>query len=79
MDYQIQSLPKPQKEWINVAILVGGSGGLAAVYRTNHFKEGQGYEHGRSRVKAPRKGTFGCTSRPRIRAARSGWCVADLD
>ena len=42
MDYQIQSLPKPQKEWINVAILVEGAGGKAAVYRTNHFKSGQG-------------------------------------
>jgi hypothetical protein len=43
MDYQIQSLPKPQKEWINIAILVGGAGGLAAVYRTNNYREGQGY------------------------------------
>ncbi len=77
MDYQIQSLPKPQKEWINVAILVGGAGGLAAVYRTNHFKEGQGYSAWTESGEGPRKKNYWVhkpTEDPRgtLRLVRSG-------
>ena len=58
MDYQIQSLPKPQKEWINVAILVEGAGGKAAVYRTNHFKSGQGNSAWTESGEGPEKRVF---------------------
>jgi hypothetical protein len=43
MDYQIQALPKPTKEWINISILVEGADGKVAVIRQNHSSMGQGY------------------------------------
>jgi hypothetical protein len=43
MDYLARSLPRPQKDWSNVEIEIEGGGGAAAVIRTHHSKEGQGY------------------------------------
>jgi hypothetical protein len=43
VDYAIRSLPKPEKEWVNLSIFVIGPDGMAAMTRTHNSKSGQGY------------------------------------
>ncbi len=43
VDYLIRSLPKPEKEWINLSIFIIGPDGMAAMTRTHNAKSGQGY------------------------------------
>ena len=43
VDYSIRSLPKPEKEWVNLSIFIIGPDGMAAMTRTHNSKSGQGY------------------------------------
>jgi hypothetical protein len=43
VDYTLRSLPRPEKEWVNVSIYIQGADGQAAMTRTNDLKSGQGY------------------------------------
>jgi len=43
VDYSIRLLPRPEKEWVNVSIFIGGPDGMAAMTRTNNAKSGHGY------------------------------------
>ena len=43
VDYSIRSLPKPEKEWVNLSIFIIGPDGMAAMTRTHNAKSGQGY------------------------------------
>ena len=43
VDYTLRSLPRPEKEWVNVSIFIAGPDGMAAVTRTNNAKSGHGY------------------------------------
>lgn len=52
VDYTIRSLPKPEKEWVNLSIFVSGPDGMAAISRTNDAGSGHGY----SRWFQPRAG-----------------------
>ena len=42
-DYTLRSLPRPEKEWVNVSIFIAGPDGMAALSRTNNAKSGHGY------------------------------------
>ncbi len=42
-NYAIKALPRPSKEWSNVEIFINGPDGAAAVIRTNHASQGNGY------------------------------------
>jgi hypothetical protein len=43
VDYSIRSLPKPDKEWVNLSIFIIGPDGMAAMTRTHNSKSGPGY------------------------------------
>lgn len=43
VDYLIRSLPKPDREWVNLSIFVSGPDGMAAISRTNDAGSGHGY------------------------------------
>ncbi len=43
VDYSLRLLPRPEKEWVNVSIFIGGPDGMAAMTRTNNANSGHGY------------------------------------
>jgi hypothetical protein len=43
VDYSIHSLPRPDKEWVNLSIFIMGPDGMAAMTRTNNSSSGQAY------------------------------------
>jgi len=43
VDYSIRSLPRPEKEWVNLSIFIMGPDGMAAISRTNIANSGHGY------------------------------------
>ncbi len=43
VDYSVRSLPRPDKEWVNLSIFIMGPDGMAAVTRTNNSQSGEGY------------------------------------